>query len=75
MTFAENKSLTFEDTTGKKPVGWLGPGLTQTLETPELLRKAGVLTTDNLTPQKARLLLALALTRRAGEVERIFAEY
>ena len=39
------------------------------------LRQAGVLTTDNLTPQKARLLLALALTKGAGEVERIFSEY
>src|SRR5215203_1908434 len=28
--------------TGKRPVGWLGPGLTQTLETPELLVGAGV---------------------------------
>ena len=28
--------------TGKRPVGWLGPGLTQTFETPELLAEAGV---------------------------------
>ena len=28
--------------TGKRPVGWLGPGLTQTLDTPELLAEAGV---------------------------------
>ncbi len=28
--------------TGIRPVGWLGPGLTQTLETPELLAEAGV---------------------------------
>ena len=28
--------------TGKRPVGWLGPGLTQTWETPELLAEAGV---------------------------------
>ena len=28
--------------TGKRPVGWLGPGLTQTLETPDLLTGAGV---------------------------------
>ena len=26
-----------ESFTGKRPVGWLGPGLTQTYETPELL--------------------------------------
>src|SRR5438128_12215232 len=31
-----------EKFTGTRPVGWLGPGLTQTLETPELLAKAGV---------------------------------
>ncbi len=28
--------------TGAKPVGWLGPGLTQTEETPELLAEAGI---------------------------------
>ena len=28
--------------TGTRPVGWLGPGLTQTLATPELLAEAGV---------------------------------
>jgi peptidoglycan/xylan/chitin deacetylase (PgdA/CDA1 family) len=28
--------------TGKPPPGWLGPGLTQTLETPELLAEAGI---------------------------------
>jgi len=31
-----------EKFTGTRPVGWLGPGLTQTLETPELLAEAGV---------------------------------
>jgi peptidoglycan/xylan/chitin deacetylase (PgdA/CDA1 family) len=31
-----------EKFTGKKPVGWLGPGLTQTLETPDLLTAAGI---------------------------------
>ena len=31
-----------EKFTGKRPVGWLGPGLTQTYETPELLAGAGV---------------------------------
>ena len=33
---------TIERFTGKRPPGWLGPGLTQTLETPELLKEAGV---------------------------------
>ena len=28
--------------TGAKPVGWLGPGLTETEETPELLAAAGI---------------------------------
>jgi allantoinase len=28
--------------TGTRPVGWLGPGLTQTYDTPELLAEAGV---------------------------------
>src|SRR6188472_2129240 len=31
-----------EKFTGKRPVGWLGPGLTQTFETPDLLAEAGV---------------------------------
>ena len=31
-----------EKFTGKRPVGWLGPGLTQTYDTPELLAEAGV---------------------------------
>jgi allantoinase len=31
-----------EGFTGKRPVGWLGPGLTQTYETPDLLAGAGV---------------------------------
>jgi peptidoglycan/xylan/chitin deacetylase (PgdA/CDA1 family) len=33
---------TLERFAGKRPVGWLGPGLTQTLETPDLLAAAGV---------------------------------
>jgi peptidoglycan/xylan/chitin deacetylase (PgdA/CDA1 family) len=28
--------------TGRRPVGWLGPGLTQTLDTPEHLAEAGI---------------------------------
>ena len=41
------------------------------------LREAGFLITDNLTPQKARLLLALALTKTSDptEIERMFLEY
>ena len=31
-----------ESFTGERPVGWLGPGLTQTEETPELLAAAGI---------------------------------
>ena len=38
-----HRSLDFlERFTGRRPVGWLGPGLTETLETPELLVEAGV---------------------------------
>jgi peptidoglycan/xylan/chitin deacetylase (PgdA/CDA1 family) len=33
---------TIEKFTGKRPSGWLGPGLTQTLDTPEHLAAAGV---------------------------------
>jgi L-asparaginase len=41
------------------------------------MREAGFLITDNLSPQKARILLALALTRTSdpGEIERVFREY
>ncbi|MBN8874814.1 MAG: asparaginase [Rhodospirillales bacterium] len=41
------------------------------------LRESGFLVTDNLNPQKARLLLALALTVTTdpAEIERIFATY
>jgi L-asparaginase len=41
------------------------------------LARSGFLIADNLNPQKARLLLALALTvtRDPGEITRIFAEY
>ena len=41
------------------------------------LREAGFLITDNLTPQKARILLALALTKTKdpAEIERMFLEY
>ncbi|GJD45896.1 putative L-asparaginase periplasmic [Methylobacterium cerastii] len=41
------------------------------------LRERGILSADNLTPQKARILLALALTvtREPSEIARIFATY
>jgi L-asparaginase len=41
------------------------------------LRDAGILIADNLNPQKARILLALALTvaREAAEIERMFRAY
>lgn len=43
----ERESITrtmdcIQDFTGKRPRGWMGPGLTQTHETPELLVEAGV---------------------------------
>jgi allantoinase len=31
-----------EEFCGRRPVGWLGPGLTETLETPDLLTAAGI---------------------------------
>ena len=38
-----NKSMdVIEQFTGDRPIGWLGPGLTQTNETPDLLAAAGV---------------------------------
>jgi allantoinase len=38
-----NRSMdVIEKFTGTRPAGWMGPGLTQTLETPDLLAKAGV---------------------------------
>ena len=43
----------------------------------ERFRRNGILTADNLNPQKARILLALALTRSTDpvEIERIFRTY
>ncbi|MER8788390.1 asparaginase [Mesorhizobium sp. M0983] len=40
-------------------------------------RAIGIMTADNLTPQKARILLGLALARTTerGEIQRIFATY
>ena len=38
-------------------------------------RNAGFVTADNLTPQKARILLSLALAAGVTDVERIFATY
>jgi allantoinase len=38
-----NRSMgIIEKFTGKRPIGWLGPGLTETLDTPEHLVEAGV---------------------------------
>lgn len=41
------------------------------------MQASGILSADNLTPQKARLLLALALTvtKDPSEIERIFLQY
>jgi len=43
----------------------------------ERFQRNGILMADNLNPQKARILLALALTvtRQPAEIERIFATY
>jgi L-asparaginase len=43
----------------------------------ERFRRSGILIADNLNPQKARILLALALTvtTEPAEIERIFATY
>jgi allantoinase len=38
----ERSLAVVEGFTGEKPVGWLGPGLTQTEDTPELLAAAGI---------------------------------
>ena len=38
----ERTVSTIEKFTGKPPVGWLSPGLTETLDTPELLAAAGI---------------------------------
>ncbi len=35
----ERAMAAIEKFTGKRPVGWLGPGLTQTLETPRISRR------------------------------------
>jgi len=42
-----------------------------------LLRQQGIVVADNLTPQKARVLAMLALTRtdKEAEIQRMFDEY
>ncbi len=44
---------------------------------PQKSREAGLIPADNLTPQKARILLSLALTKTSdkAEIMRMFAEY
>ena len=41
------------------------------------MREAGLISADNLTPQKARILLALALTRTSdpARIREVFATY
>ena len=41
-TKGTQRSPKYTKATGKKPKGWLGPGLTETYETPELLAAAGI---------------------------------
>lgn len=50
--------------TGAPPVGWLGPGLTETLETPDLLAEAGIRYIADFVVDD----LPARLTTRAGEV-------
>jgi allantoinase len=38
----ERSLRTIEEFTGKRPVGWLGPGLTETYDTPDYLTAAGI---------------------------------
>jgi peptidoglycan/xylan/chitin deacetylase (PgdA/CDA1 family) len=38
----EKSLATIAQFTGKRPIGWLGPGLTETLDTPEHLAAAGI---------------------------------
>jgi len=47
---------------GERPVGWLGPGLTQTLETPDLLTQAGsnISATGSTTTSRRRFAPPMA---------------
>ena len=45
-----------ERASGTRPVGWLGPGLTQTYDTPDILAEAGV-----------QIYRRLGVRRRAGD--------
>jgi len=42
VAMIERSLSTIERFTGTRPIGWLGPGLTETFETPELLVAAGI---------------------------------
>jgi allantoinase len=41
-TMIERTVATIKEFTGKAPVGWMGPGLTETYDTPDYLRAAGI---------------------------------
>ena len=67
---------------GKRPVGWLGPGLTETLDTPEILAAAGPLVTLPYTVELNDIPMMIIqhhesdyLARRAiDQFDRLYAE-
>lgn len=42
LRFLENVLATIEKSTGQRPHGWMGPGLTETFETPNILSRLGL---------------------------------
>jgi L-asparaginase len=76
VTAAEGEALTEAVAAGVVVVQSSRAGSGRVFPTTRV-REAGFVPGDNLTPQKARVLLALALTvtRDPREVERIFGEY
>lgn len=42
LRFLENVLATIEKSTGQRPHGWMGPGLTETFETPKILSRLGL---------------------------------
>ena len=42
MIIIKKTVATIKEFTGKAPIGWMGPGLTETYDTPDFLKEAGI---------------------------------
>ena len=74
---------TMEKFTGKRPVGWLGPGLTQTFETPDLLadsrrqiyRRLGLRRRADRDPHRQGPLVTLPYTVEFNDIPMMIVQH